>query len=162
MNLAETEFALRNFEAAVERGRENLHNEVLEKSCEMIATQEANLSVYLLALGRTDDARAMALNSIEDATGSFIAVPLQHLAASLAYADPASAATILGYVDEAFKVTAFSRENTERFSYEYLNTALHSSIDENEMAACRRQGALMTETQILDVACKATSLKSPA
>jgi predicted ATPase len=155
MNLAETEFALGEPASAVERARRNLSNEVLQKSCDMAATQEANLSVYLLALGETDESREMALASMEDAGGSFTAVPLQHLAASVAYADPISAAKILGYVDEAFKNTAFSREFTERFSYDYLTAALQDAIDERESATYRREGAAMSEREILALAYQA-------
>lgn len=151
MNLAETEFALGEVEGAAARAHENLSNRVLQKNCDMIATQEANLAVYLLALGRTEEARAMALASIEDAAGSFIAVPLQHLAASMANADPVSASKILGYVERAFKETAFSRENTETFSYKYLTAALQGAIEDNELARYRDEGAAMNEQQILAV-----------
>jgi tetratricopeptide (TPR) repeat protein len=152
MNLAETEFALGEYASAAERGRKNLLNAVLQKNCDMAATQEANLSVYLLALGQTQDARAMALASIEDAEGAFIAVPLQHLAASIAHADPESAATILGFVDAAFSATAFAREHTERFSYEYLTGALRDALDENALARYRREGAAANAKQMLDLA----------
>jgi predicted ATPase/DNA-binding XRE family transcriptional regulator len=155
MNLAETEFALGEFEIAAERAQENLNNEILQKSSDMKATQEANLSVYLLALGKINEARAMALESIEDAEGSFVAVPLQHLAASIASADPVSASKILGYVEAAFNATAFSRENTERFSYDYLTTALAAADEEHALAKYRREGAAMSEQRVLAIACRA-------
>jgi hypothetical protein len=157
MNLAETEFALGDFESAARRAQDNLSNEILQKSCDMIATQEANLSVYLLALGRTEEARTMAMASIEDARGTFVAVPLQHLAASLAHSDAASAAKILGYVDAAFAATAFSRENTERFSYDHLTAALAAAKDDGALAEYRREGAGMSEQQILRIACRASA-----
>lgn len=152
MNLAETEFALGDYESAATRARENLGNEVLQKSCDMIATQEANLSVYLLALGKCEEARAMALASIEDAAGTFVAVPLQHLAASIADSEPVSAAKILGYVEEAFKATAFTRERTERFTYERLTAALEAAVGAQNLSAYRAQGATLNERQILELA----------
>jgi hypothetical protein len=155
MNLAETEFALGDFEAAVARARANLSNAVLQKSCDMIATQEANLSVYLLALGRVEEARSMALSSIEDAAGPFIAVPLQHLAASLAKSDPVSASKILGYVEKTFELTAFSRENTERFTYEYLTAALKAAIEHSAFVRHREEGAMLNERQVVALACEA-------
>lgn len=90
MNLAEAEFALGDACSAANRAAENLSNEDLRKSCEMVATQESNLSAYLLALGRVEEARAMALASIDDASGSFPAVPLQHFAATIAESQPRS------------------------------------------------------------------------
>jgi predicted ATPase len=153
MNLAETEFALGDGEGAAARARANLSDPVLQKSCDMIATQEANLSVYLLALGRAEEARAMALSAIEDAPGSFVAVPLQHLAASIAQADPACAARILGYVDRAFESAAFSRENTERFSYTHLTGVLQGTLDEATLARFRDEGAAMNQDQIVTIAC---------
>jgi predicted ATPase len=152
MNLAETEFALGDCANAADRARENLSDGVLRKSCDMLATQEANLSVYLLACGHLEDARAMALASIEDAAGSFIAVPLQHLAASIAVDDPACAAKILGYVEETFTRTAFSREHTERFSFGYLTRALRCELESGQLEAYRREGASMNEKQVLDLA----------
>lgn len=152
MNLAETEFALGECAIAAERARENLSNSVLRKNCDMLATQEANLSVYLLACGHLQDARAMAIASMGDAAGSFIAVPLQHLAASIAVDEPAIAATILGYVEETFRRTAFSREHTERFSFDYLTRALRCELEDGRSEAYRRDGASMNEKQILDLA----------
>jgi hypothetical protein len=94
----------------------------------------------------------MALASIEDAAGSFIAVPLQHLAASIAVDDPACAAKILGYVEETFTRTAFSREHTERFSFGYLTRALRCELESGQLEAYRREGASMNEKQVLDLA----------
>ena len=155
MNLAETEFALGDFEGAAKRAKENLGNPVLQKSCDMTATQEANLAAYLLALGRAEEARAMALASIEDAAGSFIAVPLQHVAASIADSDPVAASKILGYVERAFKATAFSRENTERFSYAHLVAAVESALEDAALERYRDEGAAMSEQQVLAIACRA-------
>jgi hypothetical protein len=123
----------------------------------MIATQQANLSVYLLALGRTEEARTMARASIEEADGTFVAVPLQHLAASIAHADAVAAAKVLGYVDNAFASTAFSREYTERFSYEYLTAALRDALDASALARYREEGAVMSDQQILAIACSVGS-----
>jgi predicted ATPase/DNA-binding XRE family transcriptional regulator len=151
MNLAETEFALGDFESAANRARKNVEDETLRKSCDMMATQQANLSVYLLALGRMKEARSAALASLEEASGSFIAVPIQHLAAGIAESDPASAAKMLGYVDETFKTAGFSRENTERFSRDYLMASLRASIDEGAIEQYHREGAAMNEKEILKI-----------
>ncbi len=152
MNLAETEFALGDAESAATRGSENLSSDVLHKSADMLATQESNLSAYLLALGRTVEAREMALAAIDDATGSFPAVPLQHFAATITDSQPKVAARLLGYVEEVFKATAFSREHTEQYSYKRLMAALREVLDDRCIASCLREGALMNAEQILRIA----------
>lgn len=152
MNLAETEFALGDVQSAASRALENLSSEMLRKSCDMLATQESNLSAYLLALGRTREARAMALRSIGDASGSFPAVPLQHFAATVPGEQAKTAARLLGYVEEVFRRTAFSREHTERFTYERLMTTLRNAMDDACIASCLQEGALMNAEQILHLA----------
>lgn len=156
-DLAETEFALGHYDHAAERAYENLSHEFLRNSCDMLATQEANLAAYLLALGRPEEAREMAFASIDDAEGSFVAVPLQHLAASIAYAHPVCASQILGYVEAAFETTAFSRQNTERFTLDYLRSAVRTALDEKAVRAYRKEGAAMTEKQILNLARNASA-----
>src|SRR5262249_6096055 len=117
----------------------------------------ANLSAYLLALGRPEEARSMAFASIDDAGGSFIAVPLQHLAASIAHVHPCCASKILGYVEEAFKAAAFSRENAERYTYDYLKSALQATVKENVLAEYRKEGSLLNARQVVDLAREATA-----
>jgi tetratricopeptide (TPR) repeat protein len=145
MNLAETEFALGDAETAARRAQENLANETLQKSPEMKATQAANLAVYLYACGKADAARTAALEAIDSGSGSFVAVPLQHLAAVIALSDPKRAARILGYVDAVFASTAFARQYTEDFTYRALIDTLHQRLDEDTIAACMRDGASMNE-----------------
>lgn len=152
MNLAEAEFALGEVESAARRATQNLARIKNQKGVDMRATQEANLSVYLLALGQKREAREMALDSLSDGVASFVAVPLQHLAAIVADDEPTRAATLLGYVDGVFAATAFSRENTERYSHELLMKALHSHLTEDEIAACSREGAALSEAQALRLA----------
>ena len=152
MNLAETEFALGDAHSAVDRAEENLCNDVVRKSCDMLATQEANLSAYLLTLGQVDEARAMALASIDDASGSFPAVPLQHFAATIVEVQPRMAARLWGYVDAVFTANAFSREYTERYTYERLAAALHESLGDDAVNMYRREGALMSAEQAVQLA----------
>lgn len=152
MNLAEAEFALGDTESAAARASENLSNEVLRKSCDMIATQESNLSVYLLALGRVEEARAMALASIDDGSGSFPAVPLQHFAATIAASHPKIAARLLGYVETVFCANAFSRENTERYTYDRLVATLHEALGAEAVTALAAAGAEMSVEQVLRLA----------
>ena len=147
MNLAETEFALGECESASQRARKNLAHVEMIKSIEMRATQKANLSAYLFALGKTGEAREMALQSAHDAINSFVAVPLQHLAAIGAATNPKWAATLLGYVEAVFETTGFTREYTELYTYDRLVATLNEHLDESELTECLREGAAMSEKQ---------------
>jgi predicted ATPase len=149
MNIAETEFAMGDHAAAAERAGENLKRAAIQKAS--LAHQQANYAVYLLALGRIEEARKTALASMNSSDGSFIAVPLQHLAASIADTDPITAAKILGYVEEVFEKTAFSREFTERYSYDYLTSALRTALGDATLAVYRVAGAAMNENEVLEL-----------
>jgi hypothetical protein len=94
----------------------------------------------------------MALSSIDDASGSFPAVPLQHFAAAIAETQPRTAARLLGYVDCVFTANAFARENTERYTYERLTATLHEALSDGAIEAYRREGALMTAEQAVRLA----------
>jgi tetratricopeptide (TPR) repeat protein len=157
MNLAETEFALGNSESAAARAQENLGNEALLKSPEMHATQAANLAVYLFALGKSDDALAAALDAIRYGTGSFVAVPLQHIAAIISPTEPKRAARLLGYVDAAFKSAAFSRQYTETYTYNKLLASLNEALDADALTEYMRDGASMNDKHAVLVATGPTS-----
>jgi predicted ATPase/DNA-binding XRE family transcriptional regulator len=152
MNLAEAEFALGERENAARLASENLERIEMHKGIDMRATQEANLAVYLLALDRPQEARAMALASLRDAAGSFVAVPLQHLAAVAAVDSPRPAANLLGYVNAVFKTTAFSRETTEQYSHQHLMATLQAQLTDAELTEYLREGAELTESQAIDLA----------
>jgi hypothetical protein len=152
MNLAEAEFALGECGSAAERARENLARVEMRKGIDMRATQEANLSAYLLALGQTDEARAMALNSARDAEKSFVAVPLQHFAAITADTNPRRAATLLGYVEAVFEKIAFTRQYTESYTYDRLIATLRENLEDDALAECLRDGAAMSEKQVRKLA----------
>ena len=90
--------------------------------------------------------------SIDDASGSFPAVPLQHFAATIAKENPRTAARLLGYVDNVFDANAFSREYTERYTYERLTATLQEALDDEEVESYRREGALLSVEQALRLA----------
>lgn len=152
MNVAETEFALGNREEAAARAKQNLTNEALLKSPEMRATQTANFAVYLFSLGKTREALEAALAAMELGSGSFVAVPLQHIAAIMAPLDPKRAARLLGYVDAVFRSAAFSRQFTENYTYDALMRTLRDSLDEETLNECMRQGAAMTDKHAMRLA----------
>jgi tetratricopeptide (TPR) repeat protein len=162
MNLAETDFALGEIESAVSRASSNLeHDEVLSKGSGLRATQESNLAAYLVALGRYAEARSMALASIQDSESSYMAIPLQHLTAMLASNHPKRAARLLGYVEKVFAETPFSRQVTEQYTYDFLMSALHQTMEDDEIARLGHEGAAMTEDQILKLARREASHETP-
>jgi hypothetical protein len=132
-------------ESAARRALDNLNNDTLRKSREMHATQAANLAVYLFSLGKSDEARTAALDAIRLGSGSFVAVPLQHIAAIIAPTDARRAARLLGYVDAVFASTAFTRQHSERFTYDALMASLNTQLSEDALAECMREGASMSE-----------------
>lgn len=152
MNLAETAFALGDAEGAARVAADNLANETLRKNPVMLATQAANLAVYLFALRRREEAREAALTSLRAGSGSFAAVPLQHFAAIISPEDPKRAARLLGYVDAVFRSTVFSRQYTERYTYDALLTTLYELLDERALAEYLREGESMSEADAIRLA----------
>jgi tetratricopeptide (TPR) repeat protein len=154
MNLAETEFALGDAESAARRARENIRDEITQKSPDMRACQESNLAVYLFALGKTDEALDAALAAIwfGAASGSFVALPLQHIAAIVAPADPKRAARLLGYVDAALASTGFARQHTETYTYEALLRTLRERLSPELLTQYMREGASMNDEHAVRLA----------
>ena len=152
MNLADTEFALGQVESAARRAKENLKDDIVQKSPELLACQESNLAAYLFALGRSDEALVSARASVSAASGSFVAVPLQHVAAIVAPADAKRAARLLGYVEATFESTGFSRQYTETYTYEALMRTLHEHLSNELLAEEMRAGASMNDEQAMHLA----------
>ena len=153
MNLAETEFALGDTRRAIERATTNLTNyDATSMGSDLRAAQESNLAAYLFALGRYREARSMALAAIEDADSDYVAIPLQHLTAILALQHPKRAARLLGYVEKVFAEAPFVRQHPEQCTYDFLITTLRRTMDDDQIAKLGREGAAMTEAQILQLA----------
>ena len=159
MNLAEVEFALGEIESSVQRLKDLLASTAGRKNVRLRANARANLAVYLLALHRDEAARATARAAVVDARqagdAGIVACAVQHLAAMLARADPRTAAKLLGFVNDVF-ATGFQRENTERYTYELLSTALHEKLSDDEIGALAREGAAMSELQAARLATRGT------
>jgi predicted ATPase/DNA-binding XRE family transcriptional regulator len=153
MNIGETEFALGDAESAVTRGLDNLlNNEVMKTGSEFRAAQESNLAAYLFALGRYDESRSMGFAAIADSDSNYMAVPLQHLTAMLALDHPKRAARLLGYIEKVFAATPYTRQSTEISTYDRLMATLRTTLNDDEIARLGREGAAMTEEQILNLA----------
>ncbi len=154
-NLAETEFALGEIEAAVRRLDDLLASRMARKNVRLRANTRSNLSAYLLALHRDEEARAMARAAVFDAReagdAGIMACAIGHLATMLAHSDPRNAAKLLGYVESVF-AGGYNREPTERFTYELLVTTLHRLLSDEEIAAAQQEGAAMSELQAMRLA----------
>ena len=159
MNLAESEFALGEMESAIRRLQELLTNRAAQKNLRLRANTRANLTAYLLAAHRDDDAWAMGRAAIFDAReagdAGIMACAIQHLAAILSSGDTkATAAKLLGYVDAVF-ARGYRREHTERYTHELLMKALGEQLSDDQIAALARQGAAMTESEAIRIATRA-------
>ncbi|MGA8100471.1 MAG: tetratricopeptide repeat protein [Candidatus Cybelea sp.] len=154
-NLAETEFALGEIEAAVRRLDDLLASRMARKNVRLRANTRSNLSAYLLALHRDEEARAMARAAVFDAReagdAGILACAIGHLATMLANSDPRNAAKLLGYVESVF-AGGYHREPTERYTYELLITTLHRLLSDEEIAAAQQEGAAMSELQAMRLA----------
>jgi hypothetical protein len=122
------------------------------------ANATANLAVYLLALHRDEEARAMARAAVFDAReagdGGTAACAIQHLAAMMAHADARTAARLLGYVDGVF-AAGYRRENTERYTHARLLSTLREQLRDEEIGALAREGMAMSELQAARLATRA-------
>jgi hypothetical protein len=155
MNIAETEFAAGEIEAAVRRLTDLFSTTMTRKNVRLRAHTGSNLSAYLLALHRDEEARAIARAAVFDAreagdTG-IMACAIQHLAVMQAHHDPRNAAKLLGYIEHVF-AGSYSREHTERYTHDLLVTALREALNEDEIEALERVGAEMNELQAVRLA----------
>lgn len=160
MNLAESDFALGHVDEAVARAAENLtYNTAMNSGTEVRAAQESNLSAYLFAVGRYGEAVSMALVAIEDSDSNYVALPLQHLTAIIARDYPARAARLLGYIDKVFTETPFFRQGAEQYTHGNLMSTLRETMSDDEIARLGKEGAAMSEDQVLNLARSAVALK---
>ncbi|MGB8907238.1 MAG: helix-turn-helix domain-containing protein [Candidatus Cybelea sp.] len=152
MNLAETEFALGEIESAIRRLEELLANKATQKNVRLRANTKANLTAYLLAAHRDDEARVTARAAIFDAReagdAGITACAIQHLATLLSGGDARTAAKLLGYVDSVF-AQGYRREHTERYTHDLLLQTLHERLSDEEVTALAHEGAGMTVTQAI-------------
>ena len=148
VNLAEISFALGDVENAIRIARRLLSEDhTFINNAELRATQESNLSAYLFAAGRLNEARSMALRAMHHADVGYSAVPMQHLAAVIASTQPKRAARLLGYVDQALAQSTFARERTEQYTYESLVRTLHDLLSVEDTERLQREGAAMNREQ---------------
>jgi predicted ATPase len=163
-NLAEAEFRGGDAEAAVRCAVEALAGSQLQPSPLGQAIHLANMTAYLVDLGRFDEARGAAREALElsrEVHAEVVAaVVMQHLAATAALRsrhenDAASedrerAARILGYVDARFAALKAVREFTEAREYDAILRTLVDWRDRDAIDDLMNDGALWSEAHAVD------------
>jgi predicted ATPase len=165
-NLAEAEFRGGDAEAAVQCAAEALAGSRLQASLLGQSIHLANMTAYLVDLGRFDEARDAAREALELGrevrTEVLEVVVMQHLAAMAALRarpedgveteDRERAARLLGYVDARFAALKVVREFTELREYDTIVRTLAGWRDRAAVDALMHDGALWSEARAVDEA----------
>ncbi len=160
VNFAEAEFHGGNAIEALRWANEALVTHRAFNATRGVAFAQINVTAYLTALERYDEARLSARSAIGAARDAQLQVgiawALQHLAATVVLrpADPTRAreerrrgARLLGYADARLTELESLREFTEQQEYEKMLAALRAAFDEDEIAKLMREGSLWSEDQ---------------
>ncbi len=148
-NLGEIEAHAGNFEQALVHGREALEIARTRRDWVTACTLLVNVTAYLFALERFDDARSAARDALDLAleiqSEFHFAVAVQHLAAVTAMSGDASrAARLIGFADEAYARLEISREPTELREYERIMVVLGERLAAKDLIENLRIGASLT------------------
>ena len=170
VRLADLEFHAGDAESAVRLVNDALANARSRIQGQGTAVMLVNLSAYLVALGRYDEARACGQEALTLATDAQFAVltafALQHIAAvgilgSRRRADgkndaTAQSARLLGFVDSRLEALTASREYTEQREYDEIMQVLRDGFDESELAALMAEGTDWDEDRAVAEASRQT------
>jgi tetratricopeptide (TPR) repeat protein len=155
-NLAEVEFAAGNVEAALRLCGDALATAESAREARLYLN---NMAAYLVKLGRYDDARAAARESLLGGgiarADVDVALSLQHLAAICAFrskagepnhqADLERAARLIGFVDSRLAAFQIIRRYTELDAYNRLVETLRSSLSSAALEEMRARGRSSSE-----------------
>jgi hypothetical protein len=160
LSLAEAEFQGGDAAAALPLAAEGLTALRALRLTHLVSIAETNITAYLVALRRYDEACTAAreaLSAARDAQYSAgVAWALQHFAAIAALRphddapvieDRRRAARILGYVDAHLARLAALREYTEQQEYDVMLTALRDALDNGEISKLLAEGGAWKEDQ---------------
>jgi predicted ATPase/class 3 adenylate cyclase len=157
VNLGEAEFHGGNAQEALRWANEALTTHRAFNATRGVAFAQINMTAYLTALERYDEARLSARAAIGVARDAQLQVgtawALQHLAATVvlpanpkpAHEERNRAARLLGYADTRLRELRSSREFTEQQEYEKMLAALRAALDADEVAQLMREGSSWTE-----------------
>jgi len=166
-DLGECEFSAGNLDLALAYANRAVSMLRKFNDAPLVAHALDSLTLYLISLGRYDEARERALEVLEMARDHHldvvVAQALQHLAAIAAFRPAASArrqeetsrsvARLLGFVDARFAATGSTRlHNQQQQEYDRSVAAVHAAIGEPAVALAMTEGATMSEEQAVAVA----------
>lgn len=156
LNLAEAEFATGDPARAVEclQEVERSYAEVIN-----VASLKSNMTAYLVALDRRDEAIATGREALplmrlsEDRVRTVFL--LQHLAAAYAlHGDAKRAALLLGYTAAQYTAFDVELEFTERYTRDLLVQAVGTSLSKAEIDELVHEGSLFSTERAADEALK--------
>jgi predicted ATPase len=159
VSLAEAEFRDGDALAAIKVAGEAVAGYRAINDAPRAAVVQGNIVMYLVALGRYDDALASAreaLLSLRDAQVDVVVTyTLQHVAAIAALRSTAAleaphdgrsrAARLVGYVDARLTALEAPREHTEQQEYDRLIPALRDALGEDRLVGLMAEGREWTE-----------------
>jgi predicted ATPase/DNA-binding XRE family transcriptional regulator len=162
-NLAEAEFRDGNPEGALRCAREALDGARSVQSMIGPAYHLCNMTSYLIALGRFDEARETAQDGLDcsrDVHADVLTVLIEQHIAAIAALDPHTdagtalerrerAARLLGYVDARFATFEVTREPTDAQEYEAVRAALDGALGTARAEALMREGRAWSDDHAL-------------
>jgi predicted ATPase/class 3 adenylate cyclase len=157
-NLGELKFRSGDAQSAIQLASEGLHD---SHNRFVAVSAHLNLSAYLIALDRYDDARPHAREALrlsrDVQSGVAVAFALQHLAAIALFTCAQNTnvqrdvlsrpARIIGYVNAQLAELEAAREYTEQQEYDKMTAALAKAFAGDELASLMPEGASWSEDQ---------------
>jgi predicted ATPase/class 3 adenylate cyclase len=159
LSLAETEFGAGDAATALALANEALSASRAFTNTYLVANGLCNVSAYLVALERYEEARTAAREGLAAARDAQFAVPaaftLQHLAAVAALQGNGAApreereraARLLGYVDAQLAALESLREYTEQQEYDAILPVLRDALGAGECTRLMAEGRTWSEDQ---------------
>ncbi len=161
-NLAEAEFHCGDVQRALELGRKALEGHRSLHHVNSAACCLCNISAYLVALGRYEEAKTAAREAIQLAQGSrnevIVLFSLQHIVAAAlgAIENPSklekirNSARVIGFIDARLAALEVRREYTEQREYDAMLDTIKKSLPDVE--AFQSEGCELDENAALTAA----------
>lgn len=152
---AELEFAAGDIEAAIATVRQMIDNE--HPNRRQLALGLGNLTAYLLAFNRHNEAKLTAFSGLHKARAlgwpAAITRMVEHLAFIFALeGDFERSARLVGYSENFYARDTASREITEQVGYDRLRETLSSAVPASLLFNLRAEGAALSETEAVRLA----------
>lgn len=154
LSLAEAEYGLGNYAAALDIGRDALQAARESNNAQTMVCAMVNLVAYLCEIGQLREARTLADEAyalaVEKHYVELATLALQYrglIEALSGFCE--EAAPVLGYVDRVFAETGFRRGFTEQRGRDRFEAALKDAMGEDAAAAAIASGTQMAEDEAL-------------